>query len=115
VTITDELQFNKVKKICSSKVSFQEGHPQSRNIFKTYVYHMFGAILSGWAGKAHILGVGSNDNSTKHFMKDIILMAFESITVCRWGNEKYHNENSQYTANRKITVRSQTALTVTQV
>lgn len=55
---------------------------------------MFGVILSGWVGKVYILGVGSNDNSIKYFMKDIILMVFESIIVCRWGNEKYYNENS---------------------
>lgn len=67
---------------------------------------MFGVILSGWVGKVYILGVGSNDNSIKYFMKDIILMVFESIIVCRWGNEKYYNENSQYIVNRKIIVRS---------
>lgn len=42
---------------------------------------MSGAILSVWAGKAHTLGVGSKDKSTNHFIKYIILMATESMTV----------------------------------
>lgn len=42
-------------------------------------------------------------------------MAIENITVSPWGNAKYYREKSQYTIHRKIAIRSQTALTNTQM
>lgn len=106
MTITDELEFNKVKMFCSSKV-FLKGHPQSRNIFKTYVCHMSGAILSVWAGKGHTLGVGSKTKALAFYKRHYINGHWEydcelrrECKISQW-KQSVHKQQNNY--NQKAT------------